>query len=123
MSYFKGKYLDTEAAALRGWIVGNFDRFKDGRKTEKVEIKHWYFKINEKASHPEKIQKKAIEITFVIKGQVQGTVDSNEIVLSKGEFVVIPPGVKNNLVKKVIKDCEGFTVKAPSDPADKVEME
>jgi mannose-6-phosphate isomerase-like protein (cupin superfamily) len=119
--YYKGNYYDdyrNEYVEHRGWLVGEF--MECFRKTSAVEIKFWKFKKNEKVEHEKKLQSKAIECTFILKGRIKGEIDGKEIVLSGGDYVIIPSLVINNFPKKILEDVEGLTIKAPSNTTDKI---
>jgi quercetin dioxygenase-like cupin family protein len=96
-----------------GWVVGAF--MEDGpRQTDAVEIKYWEFPVGE-AMHDKKISS-TFETTFILEGKVSGEVNGQPIRLTKGDYVVIQPGVSNNVVKEVVEPARGLTIKAPSDP-------
>ncbi len=100
----------------RGWIVGKFKDSKP-RKNNEVEIKYWEFQAGP-TDHSTKISS-IIECTFVLTGLIKGTVEGHEITLKAGDYIVIQPGVTNNLVVEIIKPATGLTIKAPSDPSAK----
>jgi quercetin dioxygenase-like cupin family protein len=108
--YYRGNYFEDskkEYDQHKGWLVGDF--MECFRKTNAVEIKFWKFKTGEDTKHENKLQCRAIECTFILKGQIKGEIDNEKVILNTGEYVVIPPRVVN-----------GFTIKAPSDKTDKI---
>ncbi len=107
---------DSLEGKNKGWVVGNF-MDAGARQTDKLEVKYWEFKKGE-TGHTEKIST-TTEFTFVMEGEVAGTIDDREITLNKGEYIFIKPGVKNNIAKRALLDVKGITIKAPSDPAAK----
>ena len=88
------------------------------RKNASVEIKYWEYPKGQPANHPMKVSS-IIECTFILKGSARAIVDGQEIVLSQGDYIVIPPGTPNNVIVEILEDCAGITVKAPSDPTAK----
>lgn len=104
---------DSQEGQNRNWILGTF-MDDAARKTEAVEIKYWEFPVGD-TTHPTKIST-TIECTIILEGKIEGIIDDAEIELSQGQYVVIPPHTKNNLMLRVIKLAKGFTIKAPSDP-------
>jgi len=119
MNYYKGNFNNDykkEFSKKRGWLVG---RFQDGyRKTEKVAIKFWKFKKGEGEEHTCKYEERATECTFIFKGEVKGIIDGKNVLLKTGDYVVIPPKIKSNMIMEVIKPTEGLTIKAPSLPVE-----
>jgi hypothetical protein len=115
MKYYRGKFYrdyDREFLTRHGWLIG---RFVDGmRKRREVEIKLWKFKKGEKTSHERKRQKRALECTFILKGKVSGEINGKRVVLSRGEYVVLPPLLPSNFPTKILERTEGLTIKAPS---------
>lgn len=116
-SFYIGNFKnDAETSGHKNWFIGEF--IKEGaRKTKAVEIKYWEFESGQ-TSHKTKIQG-TIECTIILKGEIEGEVDGQEIKLQKGDYVVIKPGTPNNLVKHVVSLVKGLTIKAPSDPSAK----
>lgn len=111
-SFYTGKYV-SDCTDHRGWFIGTF---MDGvRKTDAVEVKYFEGEID---NHSTKISK-TFECTMVIAGEMSGEINGEPITLSAGSYVVIPPGVPNNLTIKSSEDLKGFTIKAPSDPGAK----
>lgn len=104
---------DAKKSGHHDWFVGTF--MEPGpRQTDAVEIKYWEFPVGESA-HETKVSN-TFETTFILAGEVRGEIDGRPINLKKGEYVVIQPGVSNNLVQEVVEFAKGLTVKAPSDP-------
>jgi len=115
--FYRGSYKnDGLNEPNHGWIVG---KFKDEapRKNNEVEIKYWEFETGF-TDHPTK-ESAIIECTFILAGKVRGIVASEEVILSAGDYIVIEPGVPNNLVIEILENATGLTVKAPSDPSAK----
>ena len=121
-SFYKGNlrydYEHYHEKKHQGWVVGKF--MTGVRQTDQVEVKFWKYKKGEHSGHPYKMQKTAVECTFILKGQVQAEIEGKKITLQTGDYVVIPPQTVNNLVLEIVEDVEGLTLKAPSDPTDKV---
>jgi quercetin dioxygenase-like cupin family protein len=118
MNYYKGNFYQDykdEKETKNGWLVG---RFMDGyRHSEEMCIKFWQFKKGEEKTHSMKYEIKAVECNILLEGEVRGIVDGNEIIFKAGEYIVIPPQTKNNIIIEVLKEpVKGFTVKAPSMP-------
>jgi mannose-6-phosphate isomerase-like protein (cupin superfamily) len=113
-SFYIGSYRDDGLnESNRGWIVGKF-KTEAPRKNSAVEIKYWEFMIG-RTAHPAKTSS-IIECTFILTGKVKGIVNNENVVLSAGDYIVIEPGVPNNLVVEILEDASGLTIKAPSDP-------
>ncbi|MDP3645936.1 MAG: cupin domain-containing protein [bacterium] len=109
---YRGKYA-VDALEHKGWLVGHFLEFLP-RKTSAVEIKHWHFPRGA-TLHEGKWHKTALEITFLLKGRIKGTLAGEEIEMNEGDYVVIHPGVENNFPTIVLSEfAEGIAVKAPS---------
>jgi hypothetical protein len=99
------------------WLIGNFKQFRGSpRKTGLLELKYW--KIGKNIEHKAKKQKKAGELTIVLKGWIKGVVGKKWVVLKQGEYICIRPNTVNNLVIEASDDAEGLTIKAPSNPKD-----
>ena len=116
-NYYVGSYRDDGLNdPNRGWIVG---KFKDTlpRKNDEVEIKYWEYEVG-MTEHPLK-ESSIIECTFILSGKTRALIDSQEIILKTGDYVVIKPGIKNNTVLEILEPTSGLTIKAPSDPGAK----
>lgn len=123
MSGFIAGSLSDDAAQLarNGWTVGSF--FEKGseesdRYTESLEVKYWEFASGEGKSHSAKLSA-TTEWTYIISGELHSEVGDKRVVLGAGDYILIHPGVPNNLVAEVVRDTKAITVKAPSDPAAK----
>lgn len=118
ISYYVGDFReDGLNGPNRGWIVGTFID-NTPRRNEEVEIKYWEYKAGEIVDHGIKVSA-IIECTFILKGRTKCLVDSDEIELKQGDYIVIEPGTPNNTVAKILEDVAGLTIKAPSDPTAK----
>ncbi len=106
------------------WVFGNLTQLtdKDLEWTEHFEMKYWVFKKNKNPEHELKVQRNATEYTFIIKGEVKGSVEDKEVYLKTGDYITIKPGVVNNLVEEVVKDTIGITIKSPSIKNDTVKI-
>lgn len=114
MKYYIGEYeKDANLNGRNGWIVGNFMEDSTPQKTEQVEVKFWSFDVGQ-TDHKTKISK-TCEVCFVFSGETEGIIDNKKIKLKGGQYVVIPPGIKNNLVQNITSPAKGLAVKAPSD--------
>jgi quercetin dioxygenase-like cupin family protein len=114
-AYYVGSYKnDALHGPNNGWIAGSFIA-EPPRKNDAVEIKYWEFKAGSVTGHPVKVSS-IIEVTLVIKGKVRSMIDGQELILKAGDYVIIKPGVENNLQVEILDDTEALTVKAPSDP-------
>ena len=112
--FYVGSYKDDGLnEPNRGWIVGKFKETLP-RKNNDVEIKYWEFDIGI-TDHPSKVSS-IIECTFILTGRIKGVIDGKQMILSAGEYIVIQPGIPNNLVTEIIQPASGLTIKAPSDP-------
>lgn len=119
--FYTGSYKnDGLNEPNHGWIVG---KFKDEapRKNNEVEIKYWEFEVG-LTDHVTK-ESAIIECTFILSGKVKGIVAGEEVILEAGDYIVIEPGVPNNLVIEILDYATGLTVKAPSDPSAKRVLE
>lgn len=115
--YYIGSYReDALNEPNNGWIVGKFKDFLP-RKNDEVEIKYWEFPIG-KTTHPLK-ESAIIECTIILTGKTRAIIDEKEAILNAGDYVVIHPGIKNNLVLEILEPATGLTIKAPSDPSAK----
>lgn len=103
-----------------GWFMGYF--VKEGfRKSDRIEIKWWEFTQGKIKDHENKIQFYATEITIILKGEIVGHINGEEINLKQGEYVIIPPRIENSFPENVIsKKVVGITIKLPSLPSDKI---
>ena len=129
--YYKGNYEIEANVATENprkdkfWIVGHFMPAKDARTTPDLGIKYWTFKKGEEHEHPDKLELRSTEVTLILKGKVRGFIEEkvgsslvrSRVELKAGQYVVIPYGVRNNLIQKVVKGpAVGITIKAPNDP-------
>lgn len=111
--FYVGVYAnDAPKSNPPGWIIGRFIADLP-RKTEKVEIKYWTFPVGQ-TSHKPKSQKEEIEITLLLRGKIRGYVGTQSIEIQEGQYIVISPGVENNIIEFVDREAEGLTIKAPS---------
>jgi mannose-6-phosphate isomerase-like protein (cupin superfamily) len=107
---------DAAGADRRGWFIG---AFMDGaQKSSDLEVKFWSYAAGESVDHPMKTST-ATEFTYIISGAVEAVVAGDTFILLAGDYVLIRPGTPNNTVSRVLEDCQGLTVKSPSDPANK----
>jgi len=73
-------------------------------------LKYWKYNKGEEASHKQKNGEP-------LGGRVRGVIAGEEITLSAGEYVIIPPNTPGNLIKEVLEgQVVGLTIKAPNDP-------
>jgi len=119
MNYYKGNFYQDykrEYPIRRGWLLGQFmnEKENDKRGTDKMAIKFWQFKKDEPTNHKTKYQRFSAECTFILKGKLRARIDSNEIELVAGDYVVIPANIVSNLALEILEDAEGLTIKAPS---------
>jgi len=128
MNYYKGNFYQDykhEYNLRRGWLLGQFMNEKDNDKrgTNKMAVKFWQFEKGKPTNHPPKYQRLAVECTFILRGKIKAQIDSNEMELVAGDYVVIPPNIVSNLAIEVLEDTEGLTIKAPScNPDDTVKL-
>jgi len=126
INYMKENYYigllskDSLEGKNNGWVVGKFME-RGVRKSDQLEVKYWEFKKGD-TGHKLKISR-TIEFTYIIEGEVQGIVDGEEIIFKKGEYIVIKPEIENNVTQLALSDIKGITIKAPSDPSAKKEIE
>lgn len=104
---------DAKEGGKNGWIVGSFMPEDSVAKTNDVEIKYWSFPVG-KIDHPTKTSS-IIEITMILEGSMSGQIDGKEIILKKGDYVVIQPNTINNTAQNALEPVTGITIKAPSD--------
>lgn len=113
-NFYIGEFKKDAADPIyKGWFVGEFMK-DEPRKNNQLEVKYWEFKKG-KTTHPTKISE-TIECTIVLEGSMKGEVGQVPITLSKGEYIVIHPGIENNITQEALSDIKGFTIKAPSIP-------
>jgi len=106
------KQLKIEKKQDSIWLFGCFkDKIE---KNNNFELKYWSFKKNKKPEHDSKFQKKSTEYTFIIKGKVKGNVDGKKVELKTGDYIIIKPKTKSNLIEEVLEDTIGITIKSPS---------
>ena len=115
--YF-GNYRQ-ESKRKGGWFVGHF--MDNLRRSEDIGIKFWEFPPGV-PQHKKKYQKQSWEITLILKGRIEGIIENERIKLGAGDYVIIPPKVKNGFPDNVLEYVEGITIKFPSVPDDKVEI-
>jgi len=113
---------------VEDWVFGHFREKESLANTEVIkdsfEFKYWTLPRGDRSHEPKK-QKEATEYTYIIKGEVKGWVkiDSekkDEIRLRTGDYIIIKPGICNNLVEEVIEDVQGITIKVPTKKGDTV---
>jgi mannose-6-phosphate isomerase-like protein (cupin superfamily) len=125
LNYYQGNIDNDRERELQNrkqWLVG---RFLDGhRSTEAFALKYWKFKKGEPINHPTKYEELATECDIILEGSVKGHIDGEEVILRKGDYVVIPPKVTSNLIEELLTDeVVGITIKAPSlPPEDSVKL-
>lgn len=112
--FHKGNYEEDAKTFDQGeWILGHFMKHLPHR-TEALEIKCWNFTEQGETTHPSKMCR-VLECTFILEGEVQGFVDCCQVTLKQGDYVVIRPGIPNNLTQRITKEpAKGITIKAPS---------
>ena len=112
--YYKGQAKKDAKRFEKGeWVVGRFMP-RLPHKTESVEIKYWRFPKKKGKQHSPKMCR-VFECTFILEGEVRGLVGNDWVTLQKGDYVIIRPGVRNNLIHTIMKaPLEGITIKAPS---------
>ena len=122
-SFYHGNYEEeseiksTDPRKDKWWFVGHF--MPEGyRKTKAVGLKYWRFNKGEEASHePKNGEPLSTEFDLILSGRVHGVIAGMDIILSAGEYVIIPPNTPSNLILKVLEEpVIGLTIKAPSDP-------
>jgi len=112
--YYKGNLQrDSLRGNHHGWVMGVFME-KGSRKTSKMEVKYWAFP-NGATTHVTKVSG-TVEFSYVLSGSMSGQVDGKKIHLKAGEYIIIQPGVKNNISERSFGKSAGITIKAPSDP-------
>lgn len=121
MGYVTGNALDDAINAdRRGWFIGAF--MDNARYSSDLEVKFWSYMAGEGIDHPMKTST-ATEFTYIISGAVEAVVDGDTFILRAGDYALIQPESPNNVVSRVLEDCQGLTVKSPSDPANKTVIE
>jgi hypothetical protein len=111
--------LEEDARTLdrRGWIVGRFfEAGESDRFTQDLEVKYWELRVGQEGDHRPK-RSDATEWTLLLQGRVSSVVGEERVELAAGDYILIQPGVLNNLVDEIQADVRALTVKAPSDPA------
>ena len=116
--FYKGNFR-IESKEKGGWFIGHF--MDNCRKSENIEIKYWEFEPGV-PRHDKKYQKQSWEITLILKGKIEGIIEGERIKLEAGDYVMIPPSVKNGFPDNVFEYVEGITIKFPSIPGDKVAL-
>ena len=56
-----------------------------------------------------------LESTLILSGTTEAVIDGEQLTLTAGDYVVIQPGIPNNLLVNVVQSTVGITIKAPSD--------
>jgi quercetin dioxygenase-like cupin family protein len=114
--YIGSLKYDAENESNNGWVIGEY---KDDpiRKTKDVEIK--YFEFQEGITGHDKKVSSVFEVNILFEGEFEGEVDDQPITLKANEYLVIPPGISNNVAKVAKKITRGITIKAPSDSNNK----
>lgn len=117
MGYVTGNVNeDASAVDRRGWFIGAF--MDDARRSSDLEVKFWTYPAGEGIDHSMKTST-ATEFTYLISGAVEAVVNGDTFILRAGDYILIHAGTPNNVVSRVLGDCQGLTVKSPSDPANK----
>lgn len=119
-SGFVVRSLADDAIGLdrRGWVIGSFFDPNHTRHCPDLEVKYGRFQRGENPNHPAKTSS-TTEFTLILSGAVRAVIDSKELVLSQGDYVLIHPDTPNSTVLEVLDDATVLTVKGPSDPGAK----
>jgi quercetin dioxygenase-like cupin family protein len=94
---------------IKGWFIGNFEPSLYMTKSVEVGIKHYKSGDSEEAHH----HRIATEFTVIIDGEVE----MNGIMYTKGDILKIKPGVSTDF--KAITDTTTVVVKIPGAENDK----
>jgi len=115
---------ELDGKQISKWLFGNLSQLTEGdfEKNDNFELKYWAFTKNDNPDHLLKVQRNETEFTFIIKGEVIGTVGNEKVNLKTGDYIIIKPGVVNNLIEKVIDNTVGITIKSPSQIDDTVKI-
>lgn len=119
-------FIDNElnGKQISKWLFGNLSQLNEGdfEKNDNFELKYWAFTKNDNPDHLLKVQRNETEFTFIIKGEVIGMVGNEKVNLKTGDYIIIKPGVVNNLIEKVVDNTVGITIKSPSRLDDTVKI-
>jgi mannose-6-phosphate isomerase-like protein (cupin superfamily) len=108
-----------------GWLLGSFFDVAGpdaARHVEELEVKYWEFVPGEESVHQLKTSS-TIEWSLILRGRTRARIGEADVILGSGDYVLIRPGVPNNLVAEVLVPIAALTIKSPSDPAAKVLVE
>ena len=121
--FYHGNYVEEAEIESKDprkdkwWFVGHF--MPEGyRKTKAMGLKYWKFNKGEEASHkPKSGEPLSTECDLILSGRVRGLIAGEEITLSAGDYVIIPPNTPSNLIQEVLEEpVIGLTIKAPNEP-------
>jgi mannose-6-phosphate isomerase-like protein (cupin superfamily) len=113
MDYYIGD-VKRDGSDHDGWFVGSF--FPESlRKTDLFELKYWQFKAGKVTNRGDKICT-VLECTLVLSGSIRGHINGESVTISQGQYVIIEPGVVNDIVQEVLVSATGLTIKTPSVP-------
>ncbi len=113
--HYKGNVFSEQNR--QGWVYGSF--MPDGLShDERAEIKVAVWKKGQTNGYH--YQKTATKIDMVWSGEVVWEIDGTEVPLNKGDYVIVPPGVKTRIKEILSDEAVVQTIKFPSLPEDKV---
>lgn len=114
--YKKGNfYSETDR---NGWIYGNFMPENDLAKDERAEIK--IIRLDNSFTSKPHYNKTSTKLDIVFDGKAIWDVDGEEIEMSTGDYLIIPPKVKVCIKKIISESLTVQTIRIPSTPDDKV---
>lgn len=112
--FTKGNILDDNE--YRGYIYGAF--MEGLHKDDRAEVK--FMKLDKTFTWPRHYQKTATKLDIIISGEALWEVDGQEVLLKKGDYIIVPPGVETAILKVIGEDTILQTIKVPSLPGDRV---
>lgn len=111
--YFSGQYDSFDQQ--RGWFVGAFFNENHPCKTDQLEVMYKQHKAGETyGAHYHKLK---VELIIVLEGKAKYTVNGNDVILNKGEFLFVD--VNNVITTEFLEPTKIFVIHSPSIVSDK----
>ncbi len=115
MNFTKGNFLQEQSN--KGWIYGSF--MPEGpHKDDRLEIKMAVWKKGQENHYHS--QKTATKIDLILEGEVIWEIEDQDVRLTKGDYVIIPPRVRARVKEIVSGEAFFQTLKFPSIPEDRI---
>ena len=115
--YFRGQFNDSSHPG--GWFVASFFDENNPCKTDQLEIMYKEHVAGDVAApHYHKLK---VELLIILEGKARYTVNGNEVVLGKGDFLFVD--VNNIISGEFLEPTKIFAIHSPSIVTDKTVVE